>query len=74
MVLTDFSTREASVVLSSVSTAVARTVEVEPTLRREVKVGVGLHDDEGMEECDLRPEKEGRESETRSEEGLEPCR
>ena len=62
-------------VLSSVSTAVARTVVVEPALRaREPQlVGAGLHE----EECDLRPEKDGNErveleSETRSEEELKP--
>jgi hypothetical protein len=69
MVLTDFSTRETSAVLSSVSTAVVRTVveEAELTLLRE-GVAACL-----QEECDLRPEKDanGVESETRSEEGEE---
>lgn len=51
--LTDFSTREASVVLSSVSTAVARMAGV--VLRREV---VGLHEEE-----DLRAGKEREEVE-----------
>ena len=64
MVLTDFSTRETSVVWSSVSTAVARTTLVEAPLLREPAENVAaLHG-----ECDLRPENDGKESDTRSEE------
>lgn len=46
--LTDFSTREASVVLSSVSTAVARMAGV--VLRREPaeEVAAGLHEEEDL--------------------------
>jgi len=65
MVLTDFSTRETSVVWSSVSTAAARTTLVDgqaPLLREDV-AAAALH-----VECDLRPENDGKESETRSEE------
>jgi len=46
-VLTDFSTREASVVLSSVSTAVARMAGV--VLRREAgEEAAGLHEEEDL--------------------------
>ena len=61
-------------VLSRVSTAVARTVLVEATRRRgpeELACFDKEVEEEEVEECDLRPEKEDKEfveSETRSEE------
>lgn len=55
--LTDFSTREASVVLSSVSTAVARMAGV--VLRREPAEEVaGLHEEEDLREGKEREEVE----------------
>ena len=59
MVLTDFSIKEASVEVSSVSTAAARMGRLAWLVeRRRREVGVRRVE----EEVDLRPEKEGRES------------
>ena len=60
MVLTDFSTRETSVVLSSVS-AVARTVVVDAVRRREPVeemevAGLGLREGKEREEVEEREE------------------